>query len=74
VIRIAAGEAAPPPYRVQACNLLLASENNIHDDQVSRRFGFAGGLVPGVEVYVAGEPRVVAQVRHTAIYRRRQAA
>ena len=38
-------------YRVQAVNLSLASENKIHDDDVARRFGFAGGLVPGVEVY-----------------------
>jgi acyl dehydratase len=38
-------------YRVQARNLSHASENRIHDDEVARRFGFAGGLVPGVEVY-----------------------
>ncbi len=38
-------------YRVQACNLSHASENKIHDDGVARRFGFQGGLVPGVEVY-----------------------
>ena len=38
-------------YRVQACNLSHASENKIHDDGVARRFGFTGGLVPGVEVY-----------------------
>src|SRR3954465_9434351 len=38
-------------YRVQACNLSHASENKIHDDGVARRFGFRGGLVPGVEVY-----------------------
>jgi acyl dehydratase len=38
-------------YRVQACNLSHASENKIHDDDVARRFGFRGGLVPGVEVY-----------------------
>jgi acyl dehydratase len=38
-------------YRVQACNLSHASENKIHDDDVARRFGFQGGLVPGVEVY-----------------------
>ncbi|HEV7444910.1 MAG TPA: hypothetical protein VGO18_20110 [Steroidobacteraceae bacterium] len=38
-------------YRVQACNLSHASENKIHDDDVARRFGFHGGLVPGVEVY-----------------------
>jgi acyl dehydratase len=38
-------------YRVQAANLSHASENKIHDDDVARRFGFKGGLVPGVEVY-----------------------
>ncbi len=40
-----------PEYRVQACNLSHASENKIHDDTVARRFGFGGGLVPGVELY-----------------------
>ncbi len=39
------------PYRVQACNLSRSSENKIHDDRVARRYGFAGALVPGVEVY-----------------------
>jgi acyl dehydratase len=38
-------------YRVQARNLSHASENKIHDDEVARRFGFRGALVPGVEVY-----------------------
>jgi acyl dehydratase len=38
-------------YRVQARNLSHASENKIHDNDVARRFGFRGGLVPGVEVY-----------------------
>ena len=42
---------APAAYRVQARNLSHASENKIHDDDVARRFGFQGGLVPGVEVY-----------------------
>lgn len=42
---------APAGYRVQARNLSHASENKIHDDDVARRFGFRGGLVPGVEVY-----------------------
>jgi len=36
---------------VRAFNTAIASENKIHDDTVARRFGFAGGLVPGVEVY-----------------------
>jgi hypothetical protein len=39
------------PYRVRAFNTAVASENKIHDDTIARRFGFAGGLVPGVEVY-----------------------
>lgn len=37
-------------YRVQAYNTSKASENKIHDDTVARRFGFSGGLVPGVDV------------------------
>lgn len=36
---------------VVARNLSQASENRIHDDALARRLGFAGGLVPGVEVY-----------------------
>src|SRR5262249_8415346 len=39
------------PYRVTAFNTAKASENKIHDDAVARRFGFGGGLVPGVDVY-----------------------
>src|SRR5215475_5206622 len=39
------------PYQIQAYNTAKASENKIHDDAVARRFGFKGGLVPGVEVY-----------------------
>ncbi|MFI5014530.1 MAG: hypothetical protein ACHQAY_19525 [Hyphomicrobiales bacterium] len=38
-------------YRVEAFNTASASENRIHDDDTARRFGFRGGLVPGVEVY-----------------------
>ncbi|HEY6431355.1 MAG TPA: hypothetical protein VIZ17_05185 [Acetobacteraceae bacterium] len=38
-------------YRVQACNTARESENKIHDDAVAKRFGFSGGLVPGVDVY-----------------------
>src|SRR5579872_3852593 len=36
---------------VSAYNTAAASDNRIHDDAVARRFGFRGGLVPGVEVY-----------------------
>ena len=37
-------------YRVQAYNTAKLSENKMHDDAVARRFGFNGGLVPGVDV------------------------
>jgi acyl dehydratase len=37
-------------YRVQAYNTAKFSENKMHDDSVARRFGFNGGLVPGVDV------------------------
>ena len=38
-------------HRVHARNDALSSENKIHDDAVARRYGFGGGLVPGVTVY-----------------------
>ena len=38
-------------YTVHAFNTATASQNKIHDDEVARRFGFRGGLVPGVDVY-----------------------
>jgi acyl dehydratase len=38
------------PYCVSAYNTSKQSENKIHDDAVARRFGFSGGLVPGVDV------------------------
>src|SRR5438445_3943402 len=38
------------PNRVQAYNPSKQSENKIHDDAVARRYGFSGGLVPGVDV------------------------
>src|ERR1700732_3033215 len=37
-------------YRVEAYNTAKLSENKMHDDTVARRFGFNGGLVPGVDV------------------------
>jgi acyl dehydratase len=37
-------------YRVEAYNTSKFSDNKIHDDTVARRFGFSGGLVPGVDV------------------------
>lgn len=38
-------------YSVEAYNAASLSENKIHEDTVARRFGFRGGLVPGVDVY-----------------------
>jgi acyl dehydratase len=38
-------------YEVVAHNTATASSNRIHDDAVARRYGFRGGLVPGVDVY-----------------------
>lgn len=43
--------AALSPYTVNAYNSSRESENKIHDDEVASRFGFRGGLVPGVDVY-----------------------
>lgn len=39
------------PYNVDAYNLAKNSENRMHDNSVARRFGFQGGLVPGVDVF-----------------------
>src|ERR1700733_8105082 len=39
------------PYHVEAFNTAKVSENKIHDDAVAKKFGFGGGLVPGVDVY-----------------------
>jgi acyl dehydratase len=45
---------------VRAHNLATTSANKIHDDEVARRYGFAGGLVPGVDVYAYMTHTVVA--------------
>ena len=34
-----------------ARNFAEASENKIHSDDIARRFGFTGALVPGVTVF-----------------------
>ena len=39
------------PHSVHAYNLAKNSENKMHDDSVARKFGFQGGLVPGVDVF-----------------------
>jgi acyl dehydratase len=38
-------------FELVAHNTATASSNKIHDDEVARRYGFGGGLVPGVDVY-----------------------
>src|SRR3954469_22022404 len=38
-------------HSVVAFNASKHSENKMHDDTVARQFGFAGGLVAGVEVF-----------------------
>ncbi len=37
-------------FRLQAYNTAKQSENKMHDDTVAKKFGFSGGLVPGVDV------------------------
>jgi hypothetical protein len=41
----------PASWRGVAYNHAGESENEIHSDEVARRYGFRGGLVPGVSVY-----------------------
>ena len=41
---------SPQIYSVAAYNTAHQSENKIHDDTVAQRYGFSGGLVPGVDV------------------------
>jgi hypothetical protein len=50
-VRVATVAKEMMRYSVQALNISRASENKIHDDAVAQKLGFAGGLVPGVEVY-----------------------
>ena len=38
------------PHQVSAYNSSKHSENKMHDDTVAKRYGFVGGLVPGVDV------------------------
>lgn len=40
-----------PSYTVTAHNSATESENEIHDDTVAGRYGFAGGLVPGATLF-----------------------
>jgi hypothetical protein len=47
-------------YRIRAHNSSEASENRMHSDDVARRYGFQGGLVPGVTVFAYMTRPVVA--------------
>ncbi len=38
-------------YKVTARNFSEASENRVHSDEIARKMGFKGALVPGVAVY-----------------------
>jgi hypothetical protein len=40
----------PQPWQGEAFNQVPESENRIHSDEIARRYGFQGGLVPGVTV------------------------
>ena len=40
----------PSSYDGEALNTAPDSENRIHSDEVARKYGFEGGLVPGVTV------------------------
>lgn len=42
---------ALPAHYLIAFNTATESDNKIHDDDVAGRFGFTGGLVPGVDVF-----------------------
>jgi hypothetical protein len=51
----------PESWQGIAYNHADDSENEIHSDEVARRYGFRGGLVPGVSVYAyLVHPAVVA--------------
>jgi acyl dehydratase len=47
-------------HTLTARNSATSSENRIHDDEVARRYGFRGGLVPGVTLFAYLVPAIVA--------------
>ena len=49
-------------HTVTARNDAATSENRIHDDLVARRYGFRGGLVPGVTVYAYATRAIVDEL------------
>lgn len=48
---IPTGRPAPEPIRRLAVNSASESENKIHDDAEALKYGYRGGLVPGVTLY-----------------------
>lgn len=48
------------PCRFVARNIDPQAANAIHDDDVARRFGFSGALVPGVELFAGATSPLVA--------------
>ncbi len=46
---------------LRAVNTHPDSENRMHDDTVARRYGFAGGLVPGATVFAWAASAIVAE-------------
>jgi acyl dehydratase len=58
-----------PTYRVKARNTSSTGENAIHDDATARRYGFAGGLVPGVMVYAYLTQPLVSAFGHAWLTR-----
>lgn len=49
------------PYDVRAVNLDPQADNRIHDDDVAQAYGFAGALVPGVELLALASAPLVQQ-------------
>ena len=47
-------------HTLTARNWATSSENRIHDDEVAQRYGFRGGLVPGVTLFAYLVPAIVA--------------
>ncbi len=54
-------ENAEAIYRVRAHNTATDSENKIHDDEVAARYGFHGGLVPGVTIFAYMTEAIVSR-------------
>lgn len=48
-------------YVTVARNIDPAADNKIHDDDVAQRYGFAGALVPGVELFALATSPAVAR-------------